>query len=118
MGTGWGIYNQPTATGNIAGGTVGDLLARDKEGVLWLYLGKGDGTFAPRVRIGGGWNAYPHLVGIGDGTGDGRADLLAMDAGGGTYSYAGTGDYRKPFKSRVATNLTNGYTWFRLMNVF
>ncbi|MFF8277225.1 FG-GAP repeat domain-containing protein [Streptomyces lateritius] len=115
IGTGWGIYNQLTATANIAGGTAGDLLARDKEGVLWLYLGKGDGTFAPRVRIGGGWNAYPHLVGIGDGTGDGRADLLAMDAGGGTYSYAGTGDYRKPFKSRVATNLT---TRFRPLNVF
>ncbi|MFB6840613.1 FG-GAP-like repeat-containing protein [Streptomyces sp. NPDC056361] len=118
IGTGWGIYNQLTATGDIGGGPAGDLLARDKDGVLWMYLGKGDGTFAPRVRLGSGWNAYPHLVGIGDGTGDGRPDLLAMDAGNRVFSYAGTGDYSKPFKSRVATNLTNDYTWFRPLNVF
>ncbi|WP_306327084.1 N-acetylmuramoyl-L-alanine amidase [Streptomyces venezuelae] len=118
IGNGWGIYNQLTATGDIAGGVAGDLLARDKEGVLWLYPGKGDGTLAPRVRVGGGWNAYPHLVGIGDGNGDGRADLLAMDGGGNTYSYAGTGDYLKPFKPRVASDLTSSHTWFRPVNVF
>ncbi|MGW8768331.1 FG-GAP repeat domain-containing protein [Streptomyces sp. NPDC055815] len=118
IGTGWGIYNQLTATGDIAGGAAGDLVARDKDGVLWLYLAKGDDTFAPRVRVGSGWNAYPHLVGIGDGNGDGRADLLALDAAGSTYSYAGTGDYRTPFKPRVATNLTNDYAWFRPVNFF
>ncbi|MFB7539376.1 FG-GAP repeat domain-containing protein [Streptomyces zaomyceticus] len=118
IGTGWGIYNQLAAAGDIAGGPAGDLVARDKDGVLWLYLGKGDGTFAPRVRIGGGWNAYPHLVGIGDGNGDGRADLIAMDARGSSYSYAGTGDYRKPFKPRVAADLTNDYTGFRPVHVF
>ncbi|MFJ2786533.1 MULTISPECIES: FG-GAP repeat domain-containing protein [unclassified Streptomyces] len=117
IGTGWGIYNQLTATGDIAGGAAGDLVARDKDGVLWLYLGKGDGTFAPRVKIGGGWNAYPHLVGIGDGNGDGRPDLFAMDAARRTYSYAGTGDYRKPFKGRISTDLTHGYAWISPVNV-
>ncbi|MEW1695813.1 N-acetylmuramoyl-L-alanine amidase [Streptomyces sp. NPDC091278] len=116
IGTGWGIYNQLTATGDIAGGAAGDLVARDKDGVLWLYLGKGDGAFAPRVRIGTGWNAYPHLVGVGDGTGDGRGDLIAMDTAGRTYSYAGTGDYRKPFKARVASDLTSNDTWIRPVN--
>ncbi|MFC8276415.1 FG-GAP repeat domain-containing protein [Streptomyces sp. NPDC057271] len=99
IGHGWGIYNQLTATGNIAGGPAGDLLARDKAGVLWLYLGKGDGTFAARTKIGAGWNTYTHLVGTGDANRDGRPDLLAYNAES-SYLYKGTGDWRAPFKAR------------------
>ncbi|MGW2014760.1 FG-GAP repeat domain-containing protein [Streptomyces sp. NPDC001927] len=97
IGGGWGIYNQLTAVGDIAGAPAGDLVARDKDGVLWLYLGKGDGTFATRARIGAGWNQYAHLIGIGDANRDGRADLVAR-RGSATYLYAGTGDWRAPFK--------------------
>ncbi|MEU7292015.1 hypothetical protein AB0A76_02230 [Streptomyces exfoliatus] len=67
IGGGWGMYDQLTAVGSLAGGPAGDLVARDRTGVLWLYLGKGDGTFAPRTRIGGGWSQYSEIVGIGDG---------------------------------------------------
>ncbi|MFI9117522.1 hypothetical protein [Streptomyces venezuelae] len=105
IGTGWGVYNQLTATGNIGGGTAGDLVARDKTGVLWLYPGKSDGTLAPRVRLGGGWNQYTDLVGIGDADKDGQADLLAVNRQGGTidtwFLYKGTGDHRSPFKART-----------------
>ncbi|MFJ5833592.1 hypothetical protein [Streptomyces sp. NPDC093089] len=41
-----------------------------------------------------------------------------MDTGGVTYSYAGTDDHTKPFRSRVATDLTNDYTWFRPLSAF
>jgi hypothetical protein len=100
IGGGWGIYNQLTAAGNLAGAAAGDLVARVKGGVLWLYLGKGDGTFATRTKFGAGWNTYRDLIGIGDGNGDGRADLLALKQGTstGSYFYAGTGDWRAPFK--------------------
>ncbi|WP_052499125.1 FG-GAP repeat domain-containing protein [Streptomyces vietnamensis] len=117
VGGGWGVYNQLTATGNLAGAGAGDLVARDKDGVLWLYLGKGDGTFAARTRVGGGWNAYPHVVAIGDGTGDGRADLVAFDAKGRSYTYAGTGDYRAPLKGRVEFALIADQYWLRLLHV-
>ncbi|MFJ7956103.1 FG-GAP repeat domain-containing protein [Streptomyces sp. NPDC096319] len=102
IGTGWGAYNQLTATGNIAGGTAGDLVARDTAGVLWLYLGKGDGTFAPRVRIGDGWQAYDRLLGVGDMNRDGRPDLYASGKGGGgvAFVYKGTGSWSKPFAAR------------------
>ncbi|WP_309050170.1 FG-GAP-like repeat-containing protein [Streptomyces sp.] len=99
-GTGWGIYNDLTATGDLAGGPAGDLVARDTAGVLWLYLGKGDGTFAPRARLGAGWNAYSHLVGVGDADDDGRADLLALAPHTDNWLYRGTGDWRAPFKPR------------------
>ncbi|WP_395572831.1 FG-GAP repeat domain-containing protein [Streptomyces sp. BK79] len=101
-GTGYGGYNQITATGNIGGAATGDLIARDKAGVLWLHLGKGDGTFASRTRIGGGWNAYQYTVGIGDADRDDRADLFAYSSEG-TYVYKGTGDWRTPFAGRQPT---------------
>ncbi|MFD3943038.1 FG-GAP repeat domain-containing protein [Streptomyces sp. NPDC058579] len=103
-GWGWGIYNQITAVGNVAGAPAGDLVARDKAGVLWLYLGNGDGTFASRVRIGAGWNEYTDLVGIGDANKDGRLDLFVRANGTNkAYFYAGTGSWRAPFAPRAAT---------------
>ncbi|MFH9953712.1 FG-GAP repeat domain-containing protein [Streptomyces roseolus] len=104
IGTGgWGIYNQITATGNIGGASGGDLIARDKDGVLWLYLGRGDGTFTARKQVGGGWGAYTDTIGIGDANHDGRPDLFAYGPNKTAYFYAGTGDYRKPFAPRVAS---------------
>ncbi|MFJ5547952.1 FG-GAP repeat domain-containing protein [Streptomyces sp. NPDC093225] len=102
IGADWGGYNALTATGNIAGGAPGDLLARDKAGVLWLYRGRGDGTFSGRTRIGGGWNAYTDLVGWGDADGDRRPDLYARDAAGRSWFYRGTGDTAAPFAPRRA----------------
>ncbi|MFD4319191.1 FG-GAP repeat domain-containing protein [Streptomyces sp. NPDC058548] len=106
VGGGWGVYNQLTATGNIAGAPAGDLLARDTSGILWLYLGKGDGTFAPRVKVGAGWNTYMSLVGAGDVDRDGRNDLIAYDANGSFYNslhvYKGTGNWNAPFGTRRA----------------
>ncbi|MFI8947513.1 FG-GAP repeat domain-containing protein [Streptomyces sp. NPDC053750] len=104
VGGGWDIYNQLTATGDIGGAAGGDLIARDKAGVLWLHLGKGDGTFATRARIGGGWNAYLETVGIGDANHDGRPDLFAYGDGV-RYFYAGTGNWRTPFAAREVSTL-------------
>ncbi|MFJ7155878.1 FG-GAP repeat domain-containing protein [Streptomyces sp. NPDC101118] len=103
VSSGWSGYNQLTAAGQLGGGTAGDLLARDRAGVLWLFLGKGDGTFASRVKVGAGWNTYGRTLGIGDADGDGRADLFAYGPEGRTYLYEGTGDWRKPFRPREGT---------------
>ncbi|MFD3332841.1 FG-GAP repeat domain-containing protein [Streptomyces sp. NPDC058700] len=103
IGNGWGIYNKIVATGNIGGGTAGDLVARDTAGDLWLYLGNGDGTFAARTRIGGGWNTYDEIIAIGDADRDGRPDLLANGPDGRNDElalYSGTGDWKVPFAAR------------------
>ncbi|MFJ2785111.1 MULTISPECIES: hypothetical protein [unclassified Streptomyces] len=104
-GFGWNIYNKITAVGNLAGGPAGDLVARDKAGVLWLYLGKGDGTYAARTKIGGGWNQYTHIVGTGDATMDGTPDLYAIGPYDTVYTYSGTGDWRVPFRTRKTTEV-------------
>ncbi|MFI8514837.1 FG-GAP repeat domain-containing protein [Streptomyces sp. NPDC085460] len=101
IGSGWGVYNALVGPGDLSGDGKGDLLARDRSGVLYLYKGNGYGTaFASRVRVGDGWSAYDKLVGAGDYTGDGRTDLLARTASGNLYVYAGTGKASAPFKGR------------------
>ncbi|MEU7073078.1 VCBS repeat-containing protein [Streptomyces narbonensis] len=105
IGGGWGGYDKLVATGNIGGGPAGDLVARDRAGVLWLHLGKGNGTFAPRTRIGGGWQRYSDIVAVGDGNKDGRPDLLVKDrfeVGPDVLGFhTGTGDWKAPFSSRT-----------------
>ncbi|MFK3735486.1 FG-GAP repeat domain-containing protein [Streptomyces sp. NPDC088090] len=103
VGGGWQVYDRLTAVGNIAGTAAGDLVARDRSGVLWLYQGNGRGGFAGRVRVGGGWQVYAHLVGAGDLDNDGRPDLVAHGADG-TVVYGTTGSATRPF-TRLAAEL-------------
>ncbi|WP_435972229.1 hypothetical protein [Streptomyces sp. Qhu_M48] len=106
IGSGWGIYNQLVAVGNVAGGAAGDLFARDRAGVLWQHLGKSDGTLAPRTKVGGGWNTYLHLVGLGDANRDGRADLLGVGTHG-AYLYRGTGNWKNPLLAPQPATLSS-----------
>ncbi|MEW1695824.1 MULTISPECIES: VCBS repeat-containing protein [unclassified Streptomyces] len=101
LGGGWGIYNRVFSSSNIGGGSADDLLARDSSGVLWLYLGYGNGKIAARTKVGAGWNAYNQITGKGDLTNDGKADIVARDGSGVLWLYKGTGDYKKPFAGRV-----------------
>ncbi|AQS67002.1 hypothetical protein B1H29_08745 [Streptomyces pactum] len=101
VGNGWKIYNQLFSPANVGGAAADDLLARDDSGVLWLYLGYGNGELTQRYRVGGGWNAYTHITGKGDLSGDGKADIVAKDTSGVLWLYKGTGDYKAPFSSRT-----------------
>ncbi|MFJ2935984.1 FG-GAP repeat domain-containing protein [Streptomyces sp. NPDC087219] len=101
VGAGWNAYDQIEAVGNVAGAPAPDMVARDASGVLWLYLGKGDGTFADRTRIGAGWNGYNKITGGSDLNGDGWSDLLATDASGVLWAYQGTGNWSSPYLGRT-----------------
>lgn len=108
LGPGWDIYSTVFGPGDLDGDGKGDLLARDRAGVLYLYPGDGTGyRVGGRIRIGAGWNAYDALVGAGDFTGDGRSDLVARTPGGTLSLYAGTGVAGAPFKAPV--NLGGGW---------
>ncbi|GGY19605.1 tachylectin-related carbohydrate-binding protein [Streptomyces tanashiensis] len=82
VGGGWGGYTALTRLGPPTAEGKGDLVARDRDGVLWYYRGSGDlsAPFWPRVRIGGGWNAYTSLTGTPTG-------LLARDRDGVLWHY-------------------------------
>ncbi|CAM5424884.1 VCBS repeat-containing protein [Streptomyces tanashiensis] len=100
IGTGWNIYDQLVAPGNVAGSSHADIVARDRTGVLWLHQGAGR-TLAPRLRIGGGWQIYDRITGGSDVNGDGRPDLLASDKTGVLWLYKGTGSTTAPFSARA-----------------
>ncbi|MEU9855318.1 VCBS repeat-containing protein [Streptomyces sp. NPDC047974] len=114
---GWQTYDRITATGNLAGAAHGDLVARDRAGVLWLYLGKGDGTFAARTRVGGGWQRYDDLIGSGDVDRDGKPDLYAPDVNDAIPSpflYRGTGAWQGPFRPGEGVDLVQDSVRFDL----
>ncbi|GGV02807.1 hypothetical protein GCM10010275_47410 [Streptomyces litmocidini] len=104
VGGGWGAYDRIVGAGDFSGDGLNDLVARTKDGYLYLYQGTGQAgyPFKPRVKVGGGWNVYPKLVAPGDVTGDGKADLLAVNSGGELFRYTGTGEAGYAFKPRVS----------------
>ena len=100
IGEGWHIYDRIEAAGNLGGSAVGDLLGRDRSGVLWLHPGNGVGGFAPRIKVGIGWQIYDKIASGSDLTNDGRPDALAADRSGVLWLHPGTGNALKPFSDR------------------
>ncbi|MFI6899327.1 FG-GAP repeat domain-containing protein [Streptomyces sp. NPDC050256] len=103
VGGGWNTYTQLTGPGDITADHKADLIARDHDGVLWLYRGTDSTTtpFTARTRIGGGWNTYNQLAGGADLTGDGKADLLARNTTGVLWLYRGTSSLKTPYAARI-----------------
>lgn len=104
IGTGWNMFNALTSPGDMTGDGRADLLGRTPAGDLYLYRGKGNGLFEPRVKIGYGWQKYL-LAGMGDLDGDGNGDLLARDGSGVVWRYPATG------KGTFGTRVKVGYGW-------
>ncbi|MFJ3581761.1 hypothetical protein ACIPPS_05935 [Streptomyces sp. NPDC090127] len=104
IGGGWNAYTAivPVTFRNAAG--RGDLMARDKDGVLWYYEGSGNtaAPFKPRARVGGGWNQYTALTGYGTG-------LLARDRAGTLWRYSFTGADDPAYALEGRTNMGGGW---------
>ncbi|WP_282697160.1 VCBS repeat-containing protein [Streptomyces sp. CC208A] len=101
-----GPYTQGVVKPSAATRGLGDLVARDRAGVLWYYdrqIGYSGGTYMPRVRVGAGWNIYERITGAGDLDGDKLVDLVARDKAGVLWFYKGTGIQTSGarFKARV-----------------
>jgi hypothetical protein len=106
-------YTKFTGVGDLTNSGYGDMLARDKAGVLWLFRGTNgpayNDVFKSRIRVPGSWGSATALVGAGDVTGDGKPDLLARDHAGVLRLYPGTGHADKPFGSAV--RLSGNWNW-------
>ncbi|MER5431178.1 trypsin-like serine protease [Streptomyces sp. NPDC002588] len=113
IGDNWKTRLQIVAPGDVTGDQLPDVLSVDSAGVLWIYPGKGNGTFASRVRFGGGWNQYNLLRGHGDFSNDGRTDLIARNKStGAVYLYKGTGKAGSAaFSARVKVRTWSSSTY-------
>ncbi|MEV0641890.1 trypsin-like serine protease [Streptomyces sp. NPDC050619] len=109
----WKTRTRILTPGDVTGDYRPDLLSVDSAGVLWIYPGQGNGTFAARVKVGSGWNQYNSLRGHGDFTGDGKTDLIARGASNGyVYLYKGTGKAGTgAFSSRIKVRTWSGTTY-------
>jgi hypothetical protein len=112
VGAGWQVMTQFLAAGDLTADGRGDVLAKDRSGVLWVYPGLGSKTtvLGTRLRVGGGWGAY-HLVGTGDMNGDTLADIMARDSGGTLWLYPGTGSGGRGGVPAFGTRIRVGAGW-------
>jgi hypothetical protein len=90
----WNNYTAFVGVGDFSGDGNVDVIARGKSGALYVFPGRGDGTFAAREQIGTStsWNNYTAFVGVGDFTGDGNVDMIARGKSGALYVFPGRGD--------------------------
>ncbi|MFJ7337352.1 trypsin-like serine protease [Streptomyces sp. NPDC101110] len=110
----WKTRTRIVTPGDVTGDYLPDLLSVDSAGVMWIYPGKGNGTFASRVQVGSGWNQYNSVRGKGDFNGDGKTDLIARSKSGSyLYLYKGTGKAGSgAFSARVKVRTWDGYNAF------
>ncbi|HEX8864942.1 MAG TPA: FG-GAP-like repeat-containing protein, partial [Lentzea sp.] len=92
IGWGWGAYTFAGVADYDRDGKQ-DVIARDPDGVLWIY--PGEGKRAPstqdRATLGWGWNGFA-FAGIADRSGDGKPDIFAYwESGGELWLYMGSG---------------------------
>jgi secreted trypsin-like serine protease len=116
----WKTRTRIIAPGDVTGDYLPDMVSVDSAGVLWIYPGKGNGTFGSPSRVGGGWSQYNAIVGHGDFNGDGKADLLARNKSTGVvYLYKGAGKSGTgAFAARVKVRTWGSYNAFDAVGDF
>ncbi|MCX4448700.1 VCBS repeat-containing protein [Streptomyces sp. NBC_01789] len=107
VGYGFSAYNKIVGAGDLSGDGIADVVARAKDGTLYLYKGTGNAAkpLSARSKIGTGYNIYKQFAAPGDTDGDGKADLIGVDGKGDVYRYSSTGT------GQISKRVKIGYGW-------
>ncbi|MET7368504.1 trypsin-like serine protease [Streptomyces sp. NPDC005566] len=109
IGKGWSSWKNILFPGDVTRDGNPDLVGIDKDGKIWTYPGRGDGTFGARVGGGTGWGSVI-VFGKGDYSGDGKPDLLTRDSLGRVWLYAGRDIPASPYAPKVQVGKGWGFT--------
>ncbi|MFI8326811.1 FG-GAP repeat domain-containing protein [Streptomyces sp. NPDC085529] len=82
LATGWQVYNQIVAVDDRNLDGRADVFARDLNGTLWAYYGRGNGTFTARAQTGTAWNKVEQFGGSGTVPSVGKTLFIARDKAG------------------------------------
>ncbi|MFE4469969.1 GH25 family lysozyme [Leifsonia sp. NPDC056824] len=96
IASGWGIYDEMIAAGDVNGDGKPDILARKTNGTMVLFPGTGviSGSstgFGNAMVLGSGWDTFTDVIAAGDVNGDHIPDLYARKPDGTLWLYTGTG---------------------------
>ena len=89
VGRGWQGF-QLYAAGDLNGDARGDILSIRSDGLLFRYLGRGDGTFLRSTQVGHGWREFKLASGASL-DGDRYADIVSLSPDWKLYFYKGLG---------------------------
>ncbi|WP_189964025.1 FG-GAP-like repeat-containing protein [Streptomyces violascens] len=79
-----------TASGDLNGDGITDVIRTDAKGGLRTFLGRPDGTFTEGSTLAGSGTGFQQLF-VGEYTSDGKPDLLALDKAGRLLRFSGDG---------------------------
>ena len=56
------MYSTIISPGDFNGDRKSDLLARGRDGALWMFAGNGTGGFLQHKVVGTGWNTFSTIL--------------------------------------------------------
>ncbi|WP_053205206.1 FG-GAP-like repeat-containing protein [Jiangella muralis] len=100
----------PVADHDFDGDGKTDMVAREDNGRLFFFPGRGNGTFAARIQIGTftTWGKYTAMTSVGDLDNDGNADMVARENTGKLYFFPGRGNGTFGARVQIGTLTTWG----------
>ncbi|MEU3604543.1 VCBS repeat-containing protein [Streptomyces sp. NPDC035033] len=102
LATGWQVYNQIVAVDDRNLDGRADVFARDLNGTLWAYYGRGNGTFTARAQTGTAWNRVEQFGGAGNIPSVGKTLFMARDKAGTLFWYRGLNNGKLAAREQVS----------------
>ncbi|MFF9146853.1 FG-GAP repeat domain-containing protein [Streptomyces sp. NPDC014861] len=115
LATGWQVYNQVIAADDRNLDGRADVFARDLNGTLWAYYGRGNGTFTARAQTGTAWNKVEQFGGAGNVPSLGKTLFMGRDKAGTLFWHRGLNNGRLAPREQVSD--TGGWAAAGLMTL-